>query len=179
MAARLIARMGRQMQKIIDEDNPYFTAIYDESNFFEWYFIVANLDVPYIDGEYIFKLTAKYDFPHSPPTFEALTPNGMFEIGGPICMSMGEYHARDYSSAQYGWRPVLGMSGFIKEVISLMVGCDNDIKGIRINNQSPEQKMALARKSAEYNVLHNSHLIFDQKYFYLKITLNMFYLSFE
>ena len=41
-----------------------------------------------------------------PPSIEALTPNGVFELGGPLCISIGEFHEQHKT-----WVPALGMPG--------------------------------------------------------------------
>ena len=95
----------------------------DEADLRRWFFLVVGLEPPFAGGEFVFLLTAPDTFPQEPPKFEFLTPNGVFEPGGPICISIGEFHAHDAPGASggQGWRPCLGMLGFAREVVNALV----------------------------------------------------------
>ena len=60
-----------------------------------WYFLIGGLDTPFRGGEYLFKLIAPDEFPQKPPKFEFLTKNGVYTPGGPICISVGDFHTND------------------------------------------------------------------------------------
>jgi ubiquitin-protein ligase len=125
----------------------------DERDFRTWYFLIEGLEPP-TAGEYIFKLTAPDSFPHKPPRFEFLTPNGTYEPGGPVCISIGEFHAGDKpgKAGSYGWRPALGMGGFALQVVNGLI-CHEmlDPASVRIIQTSAEEKNTLALESREYN----------------------------
>ena len=146
----------------------------DDKNIYVWYFLIKGLCDAYADGEYIFKLTAPKTFPQKPPSFEFLTPNGVYDLGGPICISVGEFHSNDHnrstSSGDYGWRPALGMMGFATQVLNGLITFDDNDHGIRIINSSYEQKQDYAKKSIEYNNTHYSEIYknFDFKKIELK-----------
>ena len=113
-----------QYNKALKANNPNLITYVDENNLTIWYFLIKGLkDTPFEGGEYIFKLKAPDQFPHKPPSFEFCTPNGVYDIGGKICISVGEFHANDKpgSTGSYGWRPSLGMYGFANEVLNGLI----------------------------------------------------------
>jgi ubiquitin-protein ligase len=130
----------------------------NEKNIYIWYFLIKGLGDAYEGGKYLFKLTAPKTFPQKPPSFEFLTPNGVFDLGGPICISVGEFHSNDHkkgSSGEYGWRPALGMMGFAIQVLNGLITFDENDHGIRIINTTYEQKQDYAKKSIQYNIDKN------------------------
>lgn len=156
MAARLLKVLAAQYRALVSEPLPYLLPVLDEELPTVWWFFISGLPAPYEGGEYIFKLTAPEEFPHKPPSLEFLTPNGVFETGGPVCISVGEFHAEDKPGPEgsYGWRPSLGMGGFAREVLNGLICLDKDDVGIRIGVVSDEEKAALAARSREFNYAH-------------------------
>jgi len=135
------------------DPHPNLIAIFDEADIRVWHCMVVGLDKPFLGGEYIFRLTAPDDFPMKPPRFEFITKNGVYEPGGAICISVGEFHADDKpgKDGASGWRPALGMAGFATQVVNGMI-CHDTLKyGIRIKNTTDDVKMAFAKKSAAMN----------------------------
>jgi ubiquitin-protein ligase len=118
-----------------------------------WYWLVVGLEAPYRGGEYLFCLTAGPEFPKKPPRFEFLTNSGVFQPGGPICISVGEFHERDKpgKSGAYGWRPSLGMRGFAAEVVNGMICASEEFNGIRIEVVSPALREMYAKASRAAN----------------------------
>lgn len=142
-------------------DLPNLLVIMDETNIATWYFKVLNLPDPYLDGEYIFKLEVPTTFPKAPPIFSFLTPNGVFEPGGKICISIGEFHTEDHDDnpeGSYGWRPALGMIGFAQEVVNGMIVPDYLNDGVRIETSSKKQKKMYSELSIKYNQEHYAEL---------------------
>ena len=140
---------------------PNLLVLLDETNINIWYFKVLNLPEPYLDGEYIFKLEAPPTFPKSPPIFSFITPNGVFEPGGKICISIGEFHTKDHDDTpegSYGWRPALGMIGFAQEVVNGMIVPDYLNDGVRIMNSSKKQKEKYSEMSINFNQKYHAGL---------------------
>jgi len=144
----------RQYEKFMKSPapNPHLLCAVDEQDVGIWYFLLGGLDIPYCYGEYIFKLTAPSDFPMSPPRFEFLTQNGVFEPGGAICISIGEFHAKDAPGKHgaHGFRATLGMSGFADQIPSALI-CPDQLEGIRIKNRPDSSKRRFANRSREKN----------------------------
>ena len=129
-------------------DHPQLLWYVDEADLDVWYLGVANLGGRCASGEYIFCLRVPPGFPTKPPSLEALTPNGVYGLGGKICISIGEFHADR-------WRPAIGMLGFAREVLNGML-CPSALGGtggIRILATPAHlaQSPALAAGSRGYN----------------------------
>ena len=93
------------------------------------------------------KIAATDNFPDEPPKFTFMTPNGVYEPDGTVCVSIGEYH-------KSSWRPVLGMHGLAENLVSGMICWDELGDGIRIIKTSVEEKKKLAAASREWNLEH-------------------------
>jgi ubiquitin-protein ligase len=155
--ARLCKVLSAQYKNMLDEPYNHLLVVPDESDIRIWYFLVYGLDDAFKGGEYIFKLTAPDDFPQKPPRFEFCTPNGVFEPGGPICISVGEFHATDMHGA-YGWRASLGMKGFAIQVVNGLICFDALGGGIRIVQSPIATKRKLAVESRHFNEQHYTAL---------------------
>jgi ubiquitin-protein ligase len=151
---RVVKVLTAQYNKFVkSDDNPHLLCTIDERDIRVWYFLVGGLDKPYLGGEYIFRLTAPDTFPQRPPSFDFCTVNGVFMPGGPICISIGEYHADEAPGKDGGggWRASLGMQGFATQVVNGLI-CHQALgSGIRIENTSDLEKAAAAAGSRAYN----------------------------
>lgn len=102
-------------------------------------------DSPLWGAELIYKFKLPDNFPHDPPSVECLTPNGQMDLGGPICLGIGEWHKDQ-------WRGSLGIVGFVNYVWCCMTNMDQVEHGIRIiKNTPPNQLRKHAQESREYN----------------------------
>lgn len=175
---RFFKVMMAQYKAFIRLGSEVLMAVVEETDCAVWYFMIVepgdpdNPNNPYAGGEYLFKLTAPNSaarwFPNYPPKFEFLTPNGVFQPGGSICISIGEFHADDSggSHSEYGWRPTIGMKGFAREVVnSLVVSLEvggkivDPLEGIRIAVLPDAKKQKLARASRAYNRKHYASVV--------------------
>ena len=111
---RLARIMSSQYKKAFRDDPANIMFLMDETDMTIWYIMVLNMGDPYKGGEYIFKLTATKNFPVKPPVFEALTPSGVFELGGRVCISIGDFHPNE-------WRGSLGLPGFAWQIYNSLV----------------------------------------------------------
>ncbi len=152
----LVKVLASQYKSLINDPYPNLLAVFDPADIRVWYFLIGGLDAPFLEGEYIFRLTAPDTFPHAPPRFEMLTQNGVYQPGGPICISVGEFHANDApgKDGASGWRPALGMKGFAIQVVNGLI-CYKDLTpGIRIQNLSDHLKAVYAKTSRGFNRDH-------------------------
>jgi ubiquitin-protein ligase len=157
LTPRLTKILVSQYEFFMKDPRPYpnLLAAIDESDCRVWHFCAFGLDQPFTGGEYLFRLTAPDDFPQKPPRFEMLTHNGVYDLGGPVCISVGEFHASDAPGAEgsYGWRPSLGMVGFATQVVNGMIAFDTlPSSGIRIINPPAFFKKLRASQSRAYNL---------------------------
>lgn len=153
MTPRLARVLHAQYANYVKDPHPNFLVTIDPDDMRVWYFLIVGLDKPWRGGEYIFKLTAPDDFPQKPPVFEFLTKNGLFEPGGRICISIGEFHADDKPGAtgSHGWRQTLGMKGFAVQVVNAMICFSDQESGVRIVNQPESMKILHAQNSRKQN----------------------------
>lgn len=107
------------------------------------YLVKINLPLPSTNGP---------GYPFEPPVFTFLTPNGVYDINGKVCISIGEYHKENY-------RAVLNYNGFCMNLISGMIGWKTLGSGIRLLKTSIEDKKKLAKQSKDYNYEHYLHII--------------------
>jgi ubiquitin-conjugating enzyme E2 J2 len=159
---RLTGVLSSQLRAYWKDPYPNFVVAPADHDIRVWYVLVGGLGAPFTGGEYLFKLTAPNEFPHQPPSFEFLTPNGVYEPGGRICISISEFHANDAPGADGagGWRASLGMKGFAMQVVNGMICSEALGEGIRIVAACPvEKKRRLAKESRAYNRKHHRQIV--------------------
>lgn len=128
------------------------------------YFLVAGLAGRLRGGEYLYELKITKKFPHEPPAIRSLTPNGIFSPGQNICISIGVFHKNQQAGSEgsWGYRSVLGLSGFARETVNFMQDAatlpPEDMPrgiGIKVEHESMQR---LAQESREYNLKHRAGL---------------------
>jgi ubiquitin-protein ligase len=120
-----------------------------------WYILingVAGNDNEFVGGEYLVKIFAPADFPFDPPHFYFLTANGVYGTESKVCVSIGEFHKKDYPAA-------LGMSGFVTQLVSGMIGWREIGHGIQILNTTIEDKKELAARSVASNAAYYANIV--------------------
>lgn len=148
MKARLVRVIACQLKKhykdVIAGKEVNYIIVADEERYNHVWALVYGLDPP-LNGEYLFSLDLGDDFPAGPPKgFSAHTTNGIFETGGPICLSITNFHPES-------WVPAIGLL-FVKNVIGSMIA-DDLTSGIRIiaPKTPPRRRAAIARQSYQEN----------------------------
>ncbi|KAE9550446.1 hypothetical protein FO519_006336 [Halicephalobus sp. NKZ332] len=82
-----------QEAKELSEPTDMYIARPLEENLFEWHFTIRGPpDSPYEGGLYHGRIILPDVYPHKPPNFVILTPNGRFETNTKICLSISSYH---------------------------------------------------------------------------------------
>jgi ubiquitin-protein ligase len=139
------------------EDN--IIIVTDPENIRIWYALIIGNEYPYKYAEIIFKFTIPDKYPHDPPSVECLTPNGIFLLGKPFCVSIGEFHKDD-------WVKSLGITGYSKQLWNaLLFFTQKDIKlSINVIWSSPDIRQDYSNKSYNYNKKNNKyiHKLVDQ-----------------
>lgn len=160
MADRLAKIIQKHVQKAMKDPHDNILMLLDESNIKHCYVLIAGLSYPYRGGEFMFLMDIPDEFPYKPPGFRALTPNEVYEPGPRICISVGEYHARDRSKdGAAGHRPARPLQAFVVEILNGLL-CPEGLKGgIGIRVPSPEAREKAAKQSADYNLGNNKELV--------------------
>lgn len=140
--------LARHYKKAISEPDEYIKYWMDPANPAKWWCILHNMmgqeDVLQ-GGEYLVEVTAPPDFPHNPPSFLLHTPNGVYGMDKPVCISIGHYHSNAYPAA-------LGMRGFITEIVNGMI-CQKELGGgINVLPFNTTKIKAFATTSRAYNL---------------------------
>lgn len=118
----------------------------------KWYVKITGLSEPYEDGEYLVKIEASESHPTKPPKYYFMTPNGVYELGKNACISIGSYHSDEFPS-------VLGMTGFIMNLIGAMLQWKTLGEGIDLLHTTANEKKRLAKNSYVYNREHHIEII--------------------
>jgi ubiquitin-protein ligase len=153
----LMKVLFNQYRLYIEKNNPYYLLHIDEENMKTIFVMVCNLPDPWDGAELYFKLIVKDNFPEEPPEFHSMTPNGLYEPGGRICISIGEFHKNDSPTKDgisYGWRKCLGINGFIEcGIINSLIDHEaiEESGGIRILKTPKNGIVNFSKKSRNFN----------------------------
>lgn len=99
------------MQK---DNSPDMMAQALEDNIFEWHFAVRGPpDSEFEGGIYHGRIIMPSDYPFRPPAFMLLTPNGRFETGVKICLSISAHHPEH-------WQPSWSVRTALTALIAFM-----------------------------------------------------------
>jgi ubiquitin-conjugating enzyme E2 J2 len=147
---RLTRVLTSQYNRYLRQPEDNIIIIIDEENIKVWYALIIGTDEPYLNGEYLFMFKIPDDYPHKPPSVECLTPNGIFELDGPLCVSISEFHKE-------AWVKSLGITGYAKQLWNALL-CftpDDVINSIRVTWTTPEERIIFANESRAYNEKNN------------------------
>ncbi len=163
MAKPLVKIIDAQLRKTIKQNNEMVAMVVDSEKINRVYVLVKNLPEPYKGGEYYFLLKIPEEFPDKVPELEALTPNGVYGLGGAICISIGTFHQDDNKverdGSYYGWKPSLGLYGFaVSGIINGILSFGSSDTGIRIIQSTNEEKNKMAKESISYNKVNNANI---------------------
>lgn len=148
--------MLAQFRNATKENNEFIKfALKSETETGIWYVLLSNFagnEKEFEGGEYLCRMETSPDFPFSPPRFYMMTKNGVYDVDKTVCISIGEYHAKDY-------RPTLGMAGFASQLVSGLIGWQDLGKGIALLKTSVTEKKQLAENSKEFNYKHYPYIM--------------------
>eukprot|EP01023_Acetabularia_acetabulum_P027063 TRINITY_DN2560_c0_g2_i13.p4 TRINITY_DN2560_c0_g2~~TRINITY_DN2560_c0_g2_i13.p4 ORF type:complete len:224 (+),score=33.72 TRINITY_DN2560_c0_g2_i13:2092-2763(+) len=112
------------------------------SNICEWYYAIEGAeDSPFEGGVYFGKITFPPDYPYKPPSIIMTTPNGRFQTGANICMSMTDFHPET-------WNPFWNVGTILTGLMSYMYESSG---GLGTVETTPIQKRKFAVQSWEFN----------------------------
>lgn len=109
-----------------------------ESDLFEWHFSFRGPpDTPFEGGVYHGRILLPPEYPLKPPEIILLTPNGRFEVGKRICLSVTAHH-------QETWQPSWGIRTILTALIGFM---PTSADGLGALDYPDEDRKRLAKKS--------------------------------
>lgn len=113
-----------------------------EENLFEWHFTVRGPgDTDFQGGVYHGRLLLPAEYPMKPPDIIMLTPNGRFEVGKKICLSISGHHPETWQPSWSIRTALLAIIGFMPSPAQGMIGS---------LDYTPEERKILAKKSQSW-----------------------------
>uniref|UniRef100_A0A3Q3WWP6 Ubiquitin-conjugating enzyme E2 J1 n=1 Tax=Mola mola TaxID=94237 RepID=A0A3Q3WWP6_MOLML len=113
-----------------------------EDNLFEWHFSVRGPpDSDFDGGLYHGRIVLPPEYPMKPPSIILLTPNGRFEVGKKICLSISGHHPET-------WQPSWSIRTALIAIIGFMPTKGEGAIGSL--DYTPEERKALAKKSQDF-----------------------------
>lgn len=113
-----------------------------EDNLFEWHFSVRGPpDSDFDGGVYHGRIVLPPEYPMKPPSIILLTPNGRFEVGKKICLSISGHHPET-------WQPSWSIRTALIAIIGFMPTKGEGAIGSL--DYTPEERRALAKKSQDF-----------------------------
>ncbi|EME31320.1 Ubiquitin-conjugating enzyme E2 J1 [Galdieria sulphuraria] len=132
----------RELEKEQWEPGSWFRAYPLEEDLFEWHFTLKGPDgTPFEGGFYHGKILFPSEYPLKPPDIVMLTPNGRFETGQRICLSISSFHEET-------WQPSWSIRSMLLGLCS-MFPCKAE--GVGALNCDPEVQRRLARASLNFH----------------------------
>lgn len=151
---RLVKVLTSQYSRFHRNPEDNIIIVIDPDNIKIWYVLIIGSDEPYCNAEILFQFTIPDRYPHEPPSVECLTPNGIFLLGGPLCISISEFHKED-------WVKSLGITGYSKQLWdALLFFTSKETTGsLNLTWTEPEERKKLAKESYNYNLNNNKKII--------------------
>ncbi|KAL7872370.1 hypothetical protein SRHO_G00073530 [Serrasalmus rhombeus] len=114
-----------------------------EDNLFEWHFSVRGPpDSDFDGGIYHGRIILPPEYPMKPPSIILLTPNGRFEVGKKICLSISGHHPET-------WQPSWSIRTALIAIIGFMPTKGEGAIGSL--DYTPEERRTLAKKSLDFS----------------------------
>jgi len=137
-----VKRIMRELKEMEREISDEFMAKPLENNLFEWHFTIKGpKDSPFEGGIYHGRILLPADYPFKPPNIVLLTPNGRFEAGKKICLSISSHHP------EY-WQPGWSIRTVLVALIGFMPSRGNGAIGSL--DHTEEERRILALKSVNW-----------------------------
>lgn len=137
-AVRRIMAEVKEFSSLNNQPTTFFSAAPLESDLFEWHFTVRGPpDTAFEHGVYHGRILLPAEYPLKAPEIILLTPNGRFEVGTRICLSVTSHH-------QETWQPSWG----IRTILTALVGfMPSKPEGVGALDYPEDERRGLAKKS--------------------------------
>jgi ubiquitin-conjugating enzyme E2 J2 len=144
-----VRRLTKELKALRKEPpgEPKITVAPNESNILEMHYVIevgsaASVgENPYAGGIYHGKLLFPKEYPLKPPGVMICTPNGRFQPGRRLCLSMSDFHPES-------WNPMWSVSTILTGLYSFMLESNATLGSIETTTS---QKRHMATVSLEYN----------------------------
>jgi len=136
-----VKRLMREAAEMSEPTSDYFAAPLEE-NLFEWHFTVRGPeDTEFQGGVYHGRIIVPAEYPMKPPDIIVLTPNGRFEVGKKICLSISGFHPET-------WQPSWSIRTALLAIIGFMPTPGQGTIGSL--DYTPDERRVLARRSVDW-----------------------------
>jgi len=136
-----VKRLMREAAELAGATSEYSAAPL-EDNLFEWHFTVRGPgETEFEGGIYHGRIIVPPEYPMKPPDIILLTPNGRFEVGKKICLSISGHHPET-------WQPSWSIRTALLAIIAFMPTPAQGTIGSL--DYSTEERRALARRSQDW-----------------------------
>merc|ERR1719362_137487 len=136
-----VKRLMREAKELSEATSDYYAQPLSD-NLFEWHFTVRGpVDTEFDGGVYHGRIILPAEYPMKPPNIIILTPNGRFETGKKICLSISGYHPET-------WQPSWSIRTALLAIIGFMPTPGQGTIGSL--DYPPEERKKLAKKSVNY-----------------------------
>eukprot|EP01126_Amoeba_proteus_P045990 TRINITY_DN5178_c0_g2_i10.p1 TRINITY_DN5178_c0_g2~~TRINITY_DN5178_c0_g2_i10.p1 ORF type:complete len:257 (+),score=41.49 TRINITY_DN5178_c0_g2_i10:116-886(+) len=136
---RAVSRILKEVREMSKIKSTLFTAHPMENDIFEWHFTIRGPRGTDFDGGiYHGKIVLPSEYPHKPPDIVFLTPNGRFEVGKKVCLTISSHHAES-------WQPSWGIRTALLAIIAFMPSRGDG--AIASLDWSPNERKKLAKQS--------------------------------
>jgi len=157
MNSAAVKRIMKELTELHQQNSTLFSALPLEDNLFEWHFTIRGpRDTEFSGGIYHGRILLPHDYPLKPPDIIFLTPNGRFEVGKKVCLTISSYHTET-------WLPSWSIRTALLAIIGFM---PTPGTGIGSLEWPKERRMELAKKSLDFKCpkcgSHNRHALPDE-----------------
>eukprot|EP00092_Neocalanus_flemingeri_P042000 GFUD01045750.1.p1 GENE.GFUD01045750.1~~GFUD01045750.1.p1 ORF type:complete len:303 (-),score=105.38 GFUD01045750.1:207-1115(-) len=136
-----VKRLMREAAEMNSPTSDYFAAPL-EDNLFEWHFTVRGPeDTEFQGGVYHGRIIVPAEYPMKPPDIIVLTPNGRFEVGKKICLSISGFHPET-------WQPSWSIRTALLAIIGFMPTPGQGTIGSL--DYTADERRVLARRSVDW-----------------------------
>jgi len=136
-----VKRLMREAAELNEATSDYHAQPLQD-NLFEWHFTVRGpQDTDFQGGVYHGRIIVPAEYPMKPPDIIVLTPNGRFEVGKKICLSISGFHPES-------WQPSWSIRTALLAIIGFMPTPGQGTIGSL--DYPSDERQRLARRSAEW-----------------------------
>lgn len=137
-----VKRLMREAKELSEATSDYYAQPLSD-NLFEWHFTVRGpSDTEFDGGVYHGRIILPPDYPMKPPNIIILTPNGRFETGKKICLSISGYHPETWQPSWSIRTALLALIGFMPTPGQGTIGS---------LDYTPEERKKLAKRSISFS----------------------------
>mmetsp|Transcript_7450 Transcript_7450/g.8852 ORF Transcript_7450/g.8852 Transcript_7450/m.8852 type:complete len:449 (+) Transcript_7450:94-1440(+) len=135
-------RIFADVRELKEDASSEYVAEPLEDNIFEWHFTIKGpKGTDFEGGIYHGRILLPTDYPFKPPNIVFLTPNGRFEVGKKICLSISAHHPEE-------WQAAWGIRLILEALISFLPTEGGGAVGAL--DYSSNERKSLALKSQNY-----------------------------